>query len=102
VLPDDEEVGASTSDNTLSARSGRPPRDTVAWTSLGRRTAANSAAAAPVLAPNRPIGSAPVAGEVVANGASLRTARDRGGNPDAASVEPCWSPLGRALPYDYH
>ena len=50
-------VGATTRDSTSSARSGRPPRETTARTRSGRSAAAINAAAAPVLAPNRPSGS---------------------------------------------
>jgi hypothetical protein len=38
------------------ARSGRPPRDTTEYTRVECRAAVTSAAAAPVLAPNSPIG----------------------------------------------
>src|SRR6266542_2455376 len=44
------------------ARSGRPPRDTTAAICSGRSAATTSAAAAPVLAPNNPIGRAAVLG----------------------------------------
>jgi class 3 adenylate cyclase len=44
-------VGACTFGKALSARSGRPPRDTTAPTSCGASTAATSAAAPPVLEP---------------------------------------------------
>ena len=49
-------VGAFTSARESGARSGRPPRETTAFTSFGRCAAALRAAAAPVLAPNRPTG----------------------------------------------
>jgi len=42
---------------SLSGEVGRPPRETTALTGPGSSAAATSAAAAPVLAPNRPIGS---------------------------------------------
>ena len=50
-------VGAVTRGSASSAKSGLPPRETTALTVFGRLAAAISAAAAPVLAPNRPIGS---------------------------------------------
>jgi hypothetical protein len=58
------------------ARSGRPPRDTTASTELGRSAAATSAAAAPVLAPNKP----PSGGRPIAHPAMVATTRrQRGG-----------------------
>lgn len=44
-------VGAFTQGNAAAARSGRPPRETMARTDPGRRDAALRAAAAPGLAP---------------------------------------------------
>jgi hypothetical protein len=44
-------VGARTICSVLPARSGRPPRETIAPTTSGRSPAATTAAAAPVLAP---------------------------------------------------
>ena len=55
-------VGASTRASASPARSGRPPREITARTRAGRAAAAMSAAAAPVLAPKQPIGSAASAG----------------------------------------
>jgi hypothetical protein len=48
-------VGARTWGSADPARSGRPPRETMAPTPSGRAAAATSAAAAPVLAPCRPL-----------------------------------------------
>lgn len=54
-------VGAWTLGRDSQARSGRPPRETIAWTAFGLVAAARSAAAAPVLAPKRPMaGAGPV------------------------------------------
>jgi hypothetical protein len=47
----DQQVGAWTSASRRPARSGRPPRDTIAATGGEGLAAAHSAAAAPVLAP---------------------------------------------------
>ena len=48
-------VGARTSARRGPARSGRPPRETMAATSASGSAAAHSAAPAPVLAPNQPM-----------------------------------------------
>src|SRR6266508_2715155 len=60
--PTTSSVGARTRPSDGPARSGRPPRDTTAAICSGRSAATTSAAAAPVLAPNNPIGRAEVLG----------------------------------------
>lgn len=48
---DDQQGGAVVRASASPARSGRPPRDTIAWTSTPGSVAARNAAPAPVLAP---------------------------------------------------
>src|SRR5450756_273863 len=55
-------VGHRTTGSFALARSGRPPRDTTAPTSFPGEAAAHRAAAAPVLAPKYPQGSAATSG----------------------------------------
>src|SRR5438477_8710265 len=72
-------VGARTSSSRGPARSGRPPRETMAPTSCGRTAAETSAAAAPVLAPKYPMEKFRVSGNstshcVIATSRSARRA----------------------------
>jgi hypothetical protein len=53
LSPTINRVGVRTTGRAVPAKSGHLPRETTAPTSSGRRAAAMSAAAAPVLAPNR-------------------------------------------------
>src|SRR5271166_3507592 len=52
--PTISKVGASTAESARPARSGRPPRETIAAIGLSCAASATSAAAAPVLAPKYP------------------------------------------------
>ena len=75
-LPTISRVGAVTCGSAAPARSGRPPRETIARTGERGAAAATSAAPAPVLAPKYPIGrcgrlrrgQAPIRGERQARG----------------------------------
>jgi hypothetical protein len=55
--PDDEKRRGAHDVESISRKSGRPPRETTAPIRRGSLAAATRAAAAPVLAPNSPIGS---------------------------------------------
>src|SRR6266446_1826084 len=61
-LPTISSVGAATCSSASKARSGRPPRETIAPTTRGSAAAAINAAAAPVLAPKYPTRRARVSG----------------------------------------
>lgn len=72
--PTSSNVGVRTWASASPARSGRPPRLTTALTRSARDTVATRAAAAPVLAPNRPIGTSP-AGRSTANQSTIPARR---------------------------
>ena len=55
LASNNEQCGARTREASEPAKSGRPPRETTAFTLSGRWAAVMSAAAAPVVAPNTPM-----------------------------------------------
>src|SRR6516225_459809 len=64
-------VGALTEPSAEPARSGRPPRETIAATGSSAAAAARSAAAAPVLAPKYPTGRLAVSASSLAQAAAI-------------------------------
>ena len=71
--PTSSRVGVFTRCSAALARSGLPPRDTIALTLCGRSAAATSAAAAPVLAPKYPSRMCPVRGLAASQSEAPRT-----------------------------
>src|SRR5665647_2120376 len=75
--PTIKSVGTLTRANASPARSGRPPRETTAPMRSPSTLAATRAAAAPVLAPNKPIGKLPTSGSSIAQRTACVSRRAR-------------------------